>query len=177
VVPLNRDPVSELWDEGARALLARAYKARGRWVSTRLEDPAPRHLVWAARRGINLLARDDASTRRRRGGLNAHTRWVRGFIRALYYQHQWWSDDGGGWRADPRLAARRDLAIQVRVGRAVPVRGVIPAGRHVEVRTRPGGKAALNAVKKLPAEQRIYDDGGARAGRASDLTLRDWDGE
>src|SRR5215475_7592528 len=47
-VTFNRDPVSELFDTGARRLLARAYDApRGQWVGTVVADPTLRHRTLA----------------------------------------------------------------------------------------------------------------------------------
>lgn len=172
---MPRDPVSVLFDEGARALLARAYAARGQWAGTRLADPGPRHLAWLAARGISPLAPDNASAASG-GGLDARSRWMRGFIRALYYQHRWYSSTGPGlaWRAERRSSPRNAGALEVRVGNRVPVRGVIPAGRAVRVRVRPGGQAARRAVQQLGDADRIYDDAGRPAGRWSDPSLRDW---
>jgi hypothetical protein len=174
-VPLSRDPVSVLFDDGARALLERAYAHPGKWQETRVANPAARHLAWAAGQGINLLGPDRPSTRGY--GLNAHTRWLRGFVRAVYHQHLYWSDDGGGWRAEPSLVPRRDLAIQIEVGRAIPVQGIIPAGRHVQIRTRPGGERALAAVRRMPPGRRIFNSDGSQASRGiQDLGRRDWSG-
>jgi hypothetical protein len=175
-VPLSRDPVSVLFDDGARALLQRAYTHPGRWQETRVADPTARHLAVFAAHGINLLGRDKPSAHG--AGLNAHTRWMRGFVRALYHQHQYWSGDGGGWRSEPRLVPRRDLAIQVQIGHAMPVRGIIPAGRHVQIRTRPGGDKALAAVRRMPLARRIFAADGSHAGRGEqDLARRDWSGD
>lgn len=167
-VAATRDPVSELFDPGARALLARAYAAKGRWAGTRLADPGPRHLAWAARVGINVGGPDPAA------GGEARSRWARGFVRSLYYQHKWWSDGDGGFRRTRRIEPRHAGALEVEVGRRVPVLGVIPAGRAVRVRIRPGGQAALRAVKRLPDSARIYSDSGAPAGRWADPNRRDW---
>src|SRR5262252_8845746 len=86
---------------------------------TRLANPSPRHLAYLASLGIDPYSGDDKSGD---GKLNARTRWGRGFVRALYYQHKWWSDspDGGGWRDSKRTVARSDLSLVVEVGRSLP---------------------------------------------------------
>ncbi|HVH79719.1 MAG TPA: hypothetical protein VM782_10040, partial [Stellaceae bacterium] len=99
-MPFSRDPVSQLFDAGARQLLERAYAARGGWVGTRLADPTPRHRAVLALLGINPDAPDDAAAAGR--GLDAKSRWGRGFVRALYYQHKLWAASGGGWRRSRR---------------------------------------------------------------------------
>jgi len=170
----RRDPVSVLFDAGARRLLDRAYAKPGTWVGTRLADPGPRHAAYLVALGINPAGPDDASVEGGQG-LNAKSRWARGFVRAIYYQHKWWSSGGGpGWRESKRSVARHAGALQIEVGRRVPVLGVIPAGRAVRIRIRAGGQAATKAVKKLPDQRRIYDDRGRRAARASVPELRDW---
>jgi hypothetical protein len=172
-VTAERDPVSELMDGGARALLSRAYARPGRWAETRLADPGPRHLAVLAVRGINPFGPDDVSARGGRG-LDARSRWARGFVRALYYQHQWYSEPGGQWRTARRLVPRRAGALQVEVGRKVPTAGIIPAGRIVRIRLLPGGEAARRAVRRLPDSRRIYTDRGDQAARSADIANRDW---
>lgn len=112
----KRDPVSELFDGGARRLLARAYAKPGQWAGTRVADPAARHLAWLARLGIDPGGPDPARALPGRG-LNAGDRWTRGFVRALYYQHKWFSGKpGGGWRSERRTVARDASALEVEVG-------------------------------------------------------------
>jgi hypothetical protein len=84
-VVYKRDPVSELFDTGASALLARAYaRGPGAWTSTRLALPSASHLAWAAAAGINLYAADD----------RARTRWNRAFIRSVYHLNSWYIHGG-----------------------------------------------------------------------------------
>src|SRR5262252_6339767 len=129
-MPYRRDPVSELFDAGARRLLARAYARPGQWAGTRLANPSPQHLAYLSSLGINPLSRDDKSGA---GKLNARTRWGRGFVRALYYQHRNYSDaPGGGWRDAKRTTPRSDLSLVVEVGRA------LPGGRQAGTVLRPG---------------------------------------
>ncbi len=156
----SRDPVSVLFDGGAERLLRRAYARPGRWVGTRLADPAPRHVAHFARSGINVLGGDNAATLSGKHE-DMRSRWGRGFARAVYYQHK-------------RLRPAGSRAIVIEVGRRVPVRGVIPAGRAVRIRTRPGGEAAKWAVARKPDDDRIYDDEGEAAGRWADPDRRDW---
>lgn len=157
----DRDPVSSLLDHGARRILERAYASPGQWVTTRLADPTPEHISHFAAEGINVLGPDNAPVRGRRS-LNAHTRWCRGFIRAIYYQHLWYSQIGGrGWRAERRTAERKAGALKVDVGRHMPELGVIPPGRIVRVVLYPGGQAARKAAAAEP-------------GAEADATRRDW---
>lgn len=174
-MPYARDPVSEWFDEGARRLLTRAYTHRGEWVTTRLANPNPEQMARLAALGINPYAADRPGTASA-VGLDARSRWGRAFVRALYYQHRWYSGrPGGGWRVKKRATPRTSGALQVRVGRVLPVRGVIPAGRQVRVRLERGGQAADRAAQRLPTSRRIYDDQGAPSGgRWSDPQRRDW---
>lgn len=168
----RRDPVSELFDEPARRLLARAYARPGQWVQTRLADPRPQHMAWAAGHGISLLAGDNASTASGRHA-NARSRWARGFVRAVFYQHRW-HYAAGGFTDRRRTAANDAGAIQFEVGRRIAPVGVLPAGRMIRIMCRGGGGQALAAVQSLPDAERIYDDAGNRAGRWADPEGRDW---
>lgn len=171
----GRDPVSELFDAGARRLLVRAYANPGQWVGTRIADPTPRHTAALARQGINPMAADNASATGGRG-LNARTRWARGFVRALYYQHRWYSTGGtaGGWRRSRRSVPRAAGALEVEVGRAVRAMGIIPSGRAVRVRIVKGGETKRRAVQAMPDRDRIYSDTGTPGARWSDPAARDW---
>lgn len=172
----DRDPVSVLLDGGARKLLDRAYANPGRWVSTRLADPSPAHIShFAAEYGINVLGPDNAPVRGSRS-LNAHTRWSRGFVRAIYYQHLWYSNTGGrGWRAGRRTTERKAGALKVDVGRHMPALGVIPAGRIIRAILYPGGQAAMRAVEREGQAERIFTPAGTPGGgAAADATRRDW---
>ena len=175
---LARDPVSVFFDEGARRLLARAYARPGQWVSTRLEEPSVASVLYLGALGINPYAPDrGGSAAGARGGLDARTRWARGFVRALYYQHRWWSKagDAGGWfRRHRRTVPRGDLALQVEVGPMLRQLGVLPAGRQVRIRVRPGGKTAARAVAAMPAADRIFAPDGGLDSRWSDPEYRDW---
>jgi hypothetical protein len=170
-----RDPVSELLDGGARAILDRAYAHPGHWQATRLADPTPAHVAHFAAGGINVFGPDNAPRRGGRG-LDAHTRWCRGFVRAVYYQHLWYSQVGGrGWRRARRTTPRTAGAIKIEVGRRMPALGVIPAGRMVRVILYPGGRAALKAAAGEPEARRIFcATGEPNGGAAADATRRDW---
>jgi hypothetical protein len=183
-MPAERDPLSVLFDGPARRLLDRAYARPGRWVMTRLADPGPRHRAYAAERGIDPLGPDRPSVPGGKG-LNARTRWARAFVRALYYQHRWYSAGRGpGFRVQRRTVVRAAGALQVEVGRHVPAspqfdpehpeRGGFPPGRAVRVRLVAGGRAKERAVARLPDSARIYDDDGRPAQRHSEVGLRDW---
>jgi hypothetical protein len=145
----ERDPVSEGLTRAARSLLSRAYERPGEWVSTRLADPDAATVNRYRAMGIDVLGPDNAPVSPRR--LDCHTRWARGYVRALYYQHLWFSELGGrGWRSTRRLEQRRAGALTVRVGRHVPELGVIPAGRIVSARLLPGGRRARDYAAQQP---------------------------
>lgn len=151
--------MSVLFDPGAVRLLGRAYAEPGKWVSTRLADPEPRHVAHFAGQGINVLGPDNASTVSGQH-YDARTRWARGFMRSLYYVNR--ADFDG-------------LPLQVRVGRRVRRLGVFPAGREVSARVFPSrGRGARRAVAALPESARIYDEQGNPGPRQADPDGRDW---
>lgn len=173
----KRDPVSILLDGAARRLLDRAYARPGAWQPTRLADPGPRTRLILAALGVNWRGPDDSTAIGGvSGGLDARDRWGRALVRALYYQHTWFSPSPGhtGWRDQPRTEPRHSGALRVDVGRRLPAAGVIPAGRQVRVRLDKGGELAHRAVRRKGDQGRIYDDRGDPAGRWSDPGLRDW---
>lgn len=155
--------MSELFDTGARTLLARAYARPGQWVGTRLAFPSPRHVAYFAGTGINVLGTDQWG----------RDRWAAGFIRAVYYQHKWFYSQGR-LRNEKRMSANDSRSIRYELGRRMPVLGVIPAGRAVRIMVNSGGQAAMRAVKRLPDSRRIYDDQGNTAARWADPSERDW---
>lgn len=171
----SRDPVSQLFDRGARVLLERVYANPGQWQGTRLADPTPEHRgYFTSMYGIDVDGPDNAPTVSGKR-MNAHNRWCRGFTRAVFYQHRWYSGTrGGGWRAERRTTKRSAGALELEWGRRVPAVGVIPAGRAVRARLRRGGKAADQAVQQRADVDRIYDDAGNQAGRSAVVEGRDW---
>ena len=161
----KRDPVSIAFDSQAARLLERAYAQRGEWVSVRLVDPSVRQRTRFVRLGINVDGPDPVPA----GGLNARTRWARGMVRSLHYQHK---------------HGRRSGALEIEVGRHIPASpqfnparpqdGGLPPSRQFRVRIRRGGQVALRAVQRLPDSRRIYDDEGQPAGRHADWSWRDY---
>src|SRR5215472_19270432 len=106
-------------DRGARALLARVYAAPGgTWVTTRLADPGPELVAWAARLGINVRAADPAKAA---VGTRLN-RWAAGFERSLYYNHRGYFT-GGRLSADRRLSPARTRALVVEFGAHRPALG------------------------------------------------------
>jgi len=173
-MPFEPDPLRDHFIQGARSLLNRAYASPGTWARTRLADPDGSAESWCRSMGINPWGPDNVSAQGgRSGGLNARTRWMRAFVRCLYEQHLWWSEPGGQWR-DFRRTAKRDGAIRIEVGRALPTRGIIPGGREVSVMLAAAGAAPLRAVQRKPDDGRIFANSGAPAGRWSDPDRRDW---
>lgn len=158
----ERDPVSVLFDTGNRRLLERAYARRGQWQATRIANPSPELAArLVAAYGINWRGRDNAVTQSGKK-LDARTRWARGWVRSLYYVNKGSHGGPGG-------------AIEVEIGRALPVRGVIPAGRAVRVRVRRASSSStLRQVQRKREADRIYDDDGKAAGRWATLEGRDW---
>ena len=179
-VSYERDPVSVLHDRGAREMLARVYAApRGQWVMTRLADPTDRHRLWAKLHGWDLDGPDNAQTLSGKH-INAHTRWGRAFMRALWYQHrQFGPEPGRGARSirGTRRTAPTGSPLQVEWGRRLPgsVTGrVLPAGRAVRIRVPYGGGTARRVVEGKGFLDRIYTHDGGQAGRFSIAAERDW---
>lgn len=167
-VRYSRDPVSELFDAGARRLLARAYANPGTWQGTRLANPSQRHLDYLASMGIDWGERD------RVGSGLARNRWTRGFVRSIYYQHKWYSPSrqASGWRR--RSTYRSAGGLTIEVGRALPggkqAGTVLLPGRAVRVKLEKGGQAKVAAVAKIP-ERKIWADQGPAWADPAD---RDW---
>jgi hypothetical protein len=158
----TRDPVSVLFDRGARQLLDRAYARPGQWVGTRITAPTPGQVAYFAAQGINVLGRDELG----------RDRWAAGFLKAVYHQHKWYRT-GRGW-GPRRTVPNEGRAIRSELGRQMRALGVIPAGRAVRLMSKPGGPAAVRAVSKLPGDQRIFS-GATQGPRAVDSTFnRDW---
>lgn len=173
-----RDPLSELFDAGARRHLERAYARPGQWVETRLRPPGLRARRYAGELGIDPLGPDDVSARGGRG-LNARTRWARAYVRALYYQHKWYSRGGTqGWRKGKRTEPRHSGALEVDVGRQVAAVGLIPAGRIVRVKftQRRPEEAKRAHFRDQDPGARVYTSAGGRGPRWSDPAQRDWHG-
>jgi hypothetical protein len=178
----TRDPVSEQFDAKARRLLARAYANRGSWQQDWLADPGIRSRSRFLALGINVDGPDPLPPG---GGVDAKTRWARGFVRAVYYQHKWYSGGRGGeWRKDRRTSARNTGGLRIEVGRHVvaspqfdprhPERGGLPPRRRVRVQLAAGGKAKTAAVARLSNKDRIWTDTGNPAGRFGEQRYRDW---
>lgn len=156
-MPYRRDPVSERFTEGARILLERAYRNPGQWQSTRLIDPEPGIVAEFAAEGIDVLEPDPVR------GQAAKTRWARGFVRALWYQHRWYSPRQTGRRWRRRTTERTSGALLTEVGRRLPARGIFPAGRSVRVcYLRRGGQVKARAVARKPAAARWAPPQGQR---------------
>ena len=167
-----RDPVSELFDKGAAKLLRRAYASPGAWVGTRIAAPTPRHTRWAASIGIELSGPDRAP-----GGA-ARNRWMRAFVRSLYWQHKWFYREGEGLRlGDKRAAPNQSRALRYEVGLVRLERspaGIANRGRAIRIKLEQGGAAAEKAVERMPASKRIFNDDGSIGARWSNPAERDW---
>lgn len=167
---MERDPVSELWDAAARRLLDRAYQNPTRTARTRLADPTPaqRQAILSAY-GIDVDGPDDVR------GQRAHTRWARAFVRSIYYQHKWYYRRGAHLGA-ARRTTETERPLRVTVGRRLPIKGVIPAGRMITVEVLPGGRAKQAALDRTPAAERYIAPGGT-PGQAWNQgpETRDWE--
>lgn len=165
-----------LLDRGARELLARAYdQPRGTWVMTRLADPTPRHESWALAHGWDLTGPDNAVTLSGKK-INAHTRWGRAFMRALWYQHRAYGPLPG--KAKGVRTVRRNsptgMPLEISWGRRLPALGVIPAGRAVRVRVPYGGRTARRVIEGRKRDDRIWVGDGEQGGRFAVAAERDW---
>jgi hypothetical protein len=166
-MPGRRDPVSELFDPAARRLLAKAYASPGQWVSVWLPDPSVRQRTAMAAAGVtsDLTGPDPVPAG---GGLNARTRWARGFVRAAYYQHKWYSPARSeqGFRGVKRTAPRNTGGLRVEVGRHVaaspqwdpanPAAGGFPPRRRIRMQLARGGRAKDAAVARLADRDRSF---------------------
>lgn len=170
----QRDPVSVAFDASARRLLQRAYASRGEWAQAWLPDPGLRDRTRFLELGINVDDPDPLPSGR---GLDARTRWARGFVRALYYQAKWHAPARAGspMRAERRTAPST-AAIRVQVGRHVPGNpgGGLPPRRRVRVMIAAGGQAAERAAARLPARDRWATAEGTAGPRWADPAARDW---
>jgi hypothetical protein len=160
----TRDPVSVLLDGGARRLLARAYAARGQWAGTVLAPPTMAHRAWALAQGINL---DGAAW-------TGNNRWDQAFERALNYQHKWFHDGNGGFRAEKRMEPQ-GYGLEVEFGRTRRIPGAprVLFGRAVRCRVHPKGKAR-ERMARVPDSRKAYDNDGKPAGRFAHPDDRDW---
>lgn len=165
----QRDPVAVQFDGAARKLLARAHANPGKWAGTYLANPDAAWDRWARRNRIRLLGADPVP------GELARTRWARGFVRALYYQHQWYYYAGRGVEpGDRHVVPERATALRVQVGTVkITSRGVV-RGRLVRAMIVPGGREAIRAVRAMPARKRIYDPSGEPGERWANPANRDW---
>lgn len=177
------DPIRDKFTRGARILLDRAYARPGVWVGTRLANPGPAALAFMAELGIRWDGPDNVSAvGGRRGGLNARTRWARGFVRCLYHQHLYYAATqarGNGWLDERRLVALRTRALDVEIGNALPggrqEGSVLVAGRAVRIRVRRANQAAADrAARRMRPGDRIWTDAAEPGARWSDPARRDW---
>lgn len=166
----ERDPLSELWDPGTGRLLDRLYAARrGEWVRTRAADPSLRQVALAMFYGQLPNAADSA----KRAVGRRMTRWEAAFERSAYYWHKWYYT-GGRRSAARRTTPARTSALEIRWGRRRPGTGVIPPGREVQLRLRPGGPAARAAVMRMDDDERIFLDDAEPGAKWGDPDVRDW---
>jgi hypothetical protein len=148
----KRDPVSVAFDASAARLLRRAHANQGKWVGTYIQNPG---LGWelAARRGnlARLLGPDTAP------GGEARTRWMRGFVRSLYYihKHHYWESRGvdlSEWRLSPNWAGTlRYETGNVRIRERAD--GVLFIGRYIRIQL--AGKTS----KPVPEDRKWKDKG------------------
>ena len=140
------DPVSLLWDRAAGAFLAGVIAADGEWFGKRVADPTAARAASLEAAGYDWKGGDDKSGR---GRLDARDAWRRAFVRAVY-------------RANDARRGGPGVSLELQVGRKVPPRGVIPAGRMVRGRCHRGDVKAW-IRENTPEDQRWDLDVGARA--------------
>ena len=121
-MPFRRDPVSVYYDRRASTALRAAVRRRGQWVTISVPQLSPRASVACLRAGINPYS-DDGTGR----GIS---RAVRGFVRALYWQHRHDGTQDGLWLAwEPRGSAPGGWGIAIMMGAQgdpVPDTGGLP---------------------------------------------------
>jgi hypothetical protein len=159
----ERDPVSVLFDTGARVLLRRAYARPGVYVGTRIVFPSARQVAHFGGQGINVLGRDQWG----------RPRWAAAFVRACHHQHKWHYAQGR-FQEERRMTPNNSPPISVEIGRRVPVLGVIPAGQSVRVIAHADGQDPGKVVRRLPDSKRIVGDDGEKGGRYANPEERDW---
>lgn len=167
---LERDPVSVLFDAAARRLLERAYRSPDKCAATRLADPtSAQRAAVASTYQVDVDAADDA------GKGQARTRWGRAFMRSVYYQHRWYYTRGVKL-ATTRRTELSTRPLKISIGRHMPVKGVIPAGRLVVIEVLPGGQAKDRALAAKPASDRyITPDGEPGPAWNEGPESRDWE--
>jgi hypothetical protein len=178
----TRDPVSVPFDGSARDLLTRAYASPRQWVTVWLPDPTIRQRTRFLAAGLRVDGPDPLP---KGGGVDAKTRWGRGFVRAVYYQHRHFSPvrAGAGWAR--RSSPRNTGGLRIEIGRHVPASpqfdparpaaGGFPARRRVRLQLAAGGAAKAAAVRRLSNSDRIYTPAGAPAARwGGGNRFRDW---
>jgi hypothetical protein len=165
----NRDPVSVFLDDFAGRLLARCYAADGDRVTMRLPNPGPTTRRRFSMQGIDVTGPDNPSVPGKSGGQNARTRYARGVVRALYYQHK-----RSARRKPLRFEVGRLLAASPQYDPDNPRAGGIPPGRNITIWLDKGGRKAQAAVTRLPDRDRIWTDDAKPAARFSQAALRDW---
>jgi hypothetical protein len=173
-MPRQRDPVSVAFDASARRLLARAYGQRNTWVQAWLPDPDLRQRTRWMEAGITV---DGPDPRPPGGGVNARTRWARGFIRSLYYNAKWYAPARAGLPLrGVRRSAPASAPLRVEVGRHIPGSpgGGLPPRRRVRVMVASGGAASERAVARLPAADRTWTPEGNPGKRFSYPSQDDW---
>lgn len=171
----KRDPVSAAFDASARRLLERAYAARGQWVQAWLPDPDLRQRTRWLEQGINV---DGADPLPPGGGVDAKTRWARGFVRALYFNAKWYRPARGSTRMrTERLTSPSSVPLRVQVGRHVPGNpgGGLPPRRRVRIMIATGGQAKDRAVTRLADRDRRVTPDGKPGARFAQPAYRDWD--
>ena len=175
MAPVTRDPVSLVFPvAGIRRHLDRAYDRPEQWTGRLLAVPSSRVAAQLQARGIRW-AGPDVSMARGGGGLNTRTRWARGYVRAVSYQHRWFSGGRrGGWRPEKRTEPSHYGAIEYRVGRAIAATDGRPAGRMVYLCYHPRGGSAAQDAKNRKRGPVTFEADGSPGQLQADLTLRDW---
>lgn len=166
-MPYVRDPVSLLFSPprsmAAPRLLERAYASPGEWVTTPVAGPTLEHRTWALAGGINL---DEEQSIGDNEPLN---RWLRGYIRAVYWVHKWhYYESIGGLNLNrKRMAPGDSRGVRYRVGERIQRMGALTFATPVSIVVVAGGSAGYNRARRA---RRYIDNEAVR----SVPELRDW---
>jgi hypothetical protein len=166
----RRDPVSELFDGPAGTHLRAAYARPGSAVSRPLIPPTMSHRLWAAGLGINLDGPDPAKA----AVGTIMNRWDAALERALYWQHRWFWDGGGGLRAERRTVPVSGRSLRVAFSARARRFTVGPRSFYARTVRLTVVQGSLRPVLAMGDGDRIYDDRGNPAGKHSSPADRDW---
>lgn len=155
-MPRRRDPLSEWFDSAAARLVARAYANRGQWTGVYLSQPSVRQRAAAA-----MIGEWDLFERDRWG----EVRWVRAYKRSVFWNHKQYGYAGEFRLGQPRASDHSGTSLEWQTGQLVMKSGWPSRRWAIRVCVHPGGWAATEAARSIPASKRWVD----ASGHATDL--------